>query len=485
MPEKSGTGAGARLISVLMPLFNEEEFAGIVIDRVLHALLPAECSLEIVVVDDGSTDGSAEVVANLASQYPAQIRLIRHAKNQGKGAAIRTAVAHASGSVAIIQDADLEYNPSEYVRLLQPIIDGRADAVFGSRFLIAGERRVLYFWHSLANGVLTTFCNMAADTNLTDIETGYKAFRLSLVRSIPLRSDRFGIEPELTIKLAQREACIYELPISYYGRTYAEGKKIGFSDALQAFFAIVRFGLTRDIYQDNGKTILDSLAASPRFNLWLAETVQPFLGERVLEIGAGIGNLTQHLARRRKLYLATDVDEEHLARLRTRFQHRPNLRIFPCNLERASDFEHLRQSVDSVVCLNVAEHVADDAAGFRHIRQSLRTGGRAIILVPEGPSIYGTLDEVLGHHRRYTEVELKEKLETAGFFVERILHFNRITRPGWFVNGRILRHRTFSRIQLWLFDRLVWLWRRIDDLLPWNPVSIIAIARVDSMSSRD
>jgi glycosyltransferase involved in cell wall biosynthesis len=468
------------LLSVLMPLYNEEDYVGVILERVIHAPLPAGLNLEIVVVDDGSTDASVETVNEIASRYPGLIRLVLHEHNRGKGAAVRTAIQHASGDFAIIQDSDLEYDPAEYAKLLQPLLDGKADAVFGSRFLTGGERRVLYYWHALANRMLTTLCNMAADVNLTDMETCYKAFRLSLMKSIPLKSERFGIEPEMTIKLAQRQACIYEMPISYHGRTYAEGKKIGLKDAIQAVFVILRYGLRRDVYADPDKAILDSLADTPRFNRWLADTIRPFTGERILEIGAGIGNLTQHLCRGKKLYVVTDIDPEHLARLRNRFQYRPSLHILPCHLEVPEDFETLRESVDTVVCLNVVEHVEDDAAALRHIHQALCPGGRAIILVPEGPSLYGSLDKVLGHFRRYTEPELRQKMEAAGFHVEQILQFNRITRPGWFMNGRLLGRKSFDRLQLWFFDRMVWLFRRSDRWLPWKPLSIIAIGRKPS-----
>lgn len=463
------------VISVLVPVYNEEEFAGTLLNRVLHAPLPSGCALEIVAVDDGSSDGSYGILQSMAARHPEVVRVFRHERNRGKGATVRTAIGHATGDFAIIQDADLEYNPCEYRKLLKPLMEGRADAVFGSRFVAAGERRILYFWHSVANRLLTTLCNAVAGTNLTDMETCYKAFRLPLMKSIPLRSDRFGIEPEMTIKLAKRQARIYEVPISYHGRTYAEGKKIGFADAVKAVLAIVRYGVTRDLYTDLDKKILDSLSGTPRFNRWMADVIQPFLGERVLEIGAGIGNLTQYLSRHRERYIATDIDEEHLARLRARFAYRPNLESRCCNLVGDGDFEELTGQMDSVVCLNVMEHVEDDGKALRHIHGCLRAGGNAVILVPQGPSIYGSLDEVLGHYRRYTEVELRRKMEAAGFHVERVLRFNRVTRPGWFWNGRILRRRTFSRAQLWIFDRLVWLWRCIDSQLPWEPVSIIAI----------
>ncbi|MBC7926677.1 MAG: glycosyltransferase [Bryobacteraceae bacterium] len=464
------------LLSVLIPVYNEEEFVGVLLERVLRAPLPEGLESELIVVDDGSSDGSVQAIEAIAAQHPGRIRLILHQRNQGKGAAIRTAIEQARGDFGIIQDADLEYDPQEYLRLLQPLVEERCDVVYGSRFVVAGERRVLYFWHALANQLLTTLCNMFADLNLTDMETCYKAFRMSLVKSIPIRSNRFGIEPELTIKLAQRQASIIELPINYYGRTYAEGKKIGLKDAFQALAVILRYGLTRDIYTDDGAAILDALAQTPRFNRWMAETIRPHLGNRILELGAGIGNLTMHLSRRRQLYVASDIDEEHLSRLGTRFRYRPNLQIRRCDLESAAHFECIPDPIDTVVCLNVLEHVKDDALGLRNIAGILQPGGRAIILVPEGMSVYGTLDKVLGHWRRYSEQELKTKCETAGLRVETILRFNRITRPAWFVNGRIFRRTRFSRFQLAVFDRLVWLWKRFDRFIPWKPVSIIAIA---------
>ena len=464
-----------RLLSIIVPVYNEEEFLETSLMRALTAPLPEGLESEIVAVDDGSTDSSPQILDEMAARYPGKIRVFRHEVNRGKGAAIRTGIRNAGGDFGIIQDSDLEYDPNEYPKVLGPLIADRADVVYGSRFLISGERRVLYYWHSLANHFLTTACNMAADLNLTDMETCYKAFRMSLARSIPLRSDRFGIEPELTIKFAKRQASIYEVPISYYGRTYEEGKKIGVKDAFAALWVILRCYFSSDIYEDRGARILSSLASASRFNRWMADVVRPFLGTRVLEIGAGIGNMTQYLARGRRSYMATDIDGEHLARMRVRFRGRPNLAVKECDLRDSGDFAGLRARFDTVVCLNVVEHVDNDLGALRNLRSALEPGGRAVILVPQDQRIYGTLDKVLGHYRRYSESELRARMEQAGFTVEQIVSFNRVTRPGWWFNGRVLKRDSFSRVQLGVFDALAPLWRRIDRLFPWPAVSIIGI----------
>jgi glycosyltransferase involved in cell wall biosynthesis/phospholipid N-methyltransferase len=470
--------APIRLLSILVPAYNEEEYLAASILRALEAPLPEGLESEVVAVDDGSTDSTPQILDELAERYPERVRVFHHKVNAGKGAAIRTALENALGEFGIIQDGDLEYDPSEYPKVLGPLLANQADVVYGSRFLISGERRVIYYWHALANHFLTTACNMAADINLTDMETCYKAFRITLARSIPIRSNRFGIEPELTIKFAKRQASIYEVPISYYGRTYDDGKKIGAMDAVSALWVIARCFFTRDIYRDPGGKILDSLAGTKRFNRWMADTVRPLLGARVLELGAGIGNMTQHLARGRKTYVASDIDAEHMARLRVRFRGRPNLEIRKCDLSDAADFQPLLGVFDSVVCLNVVEHVKDDLGALRNIFSTLKPGGRAVILVPQDQKAYGTLDEVLGHYRRYSETQLRVLMEEAGFAVERMLHFNRVTRPGWRFNGQVLKRRSFSRFQLRVFDALVPLWRRIDRYFPWPAVSVIAVGRV-------
>ena len=393
-------------VSILVPLYNEEEFVGTLLDRVLAASLPANLNREVIVVDDGSTDGSDRVVEEVASSHPGLLRLIRHPRNMGKGAAIRTAVEFATGEYCLIQDADLEYDPREYPALLKPVLEGKADAVYGSRFMIVAERRGMYYWHSVANRIVSGLCNLVADVNLTDMGTGYKAFRTAILKETPIRSNGFGFEPEITIKLARRGARIYEVPVSYHGRTYEEGKKIRFKDAVKIVLSIVRFARTGDLYKDPGAKTLHALSAAPRFNRWMADTIRPYVGQRVLEIGSGIGNLSRALVPGRKRYVATDINPEHLARLAARFPHRVNLEAHYCDLTRSSDFTPFAGAMDTVICLNVLEHVENDPVGLANIYSALDHGGRAIVLVPEGQSVFGTIDVALGHFRRYSEEEL-------------------------------------------------------------------------------
>ena len=474
------------LLSVLVPLYNEAEFIQAVLKRIVLAPLPSGLRLEIIVADDASTDGSADLVDAVASRYPGMIRLIRCPQNRGKGAAVRTALDHAQGDYCLIQDADLEYDPQDYPLLLEPLLDGSADVVYGSRFLSSGRRRVLYYWHSVANHALTTICNIISNLNLTDMETCYKAFRTPLLKSIPLRSDRFGIEPEITIKVAKRQARVYEVPISYAGRTYEEGKKIGMKDAFQALWVMLRCWVSDDLYKDPGAEILDAFSVAPRFNKWMADTIRPYVKQRVLEIGAGMGNLTRALARGRQRYIASDIDHEHLSRLQSRLRHYLNVETRTCDLSKSADFEPLADAVDTVICLNVLEHIEDDLGALRNIYSALSPGGRAIVLVPCGQDIFGTLDVILGHYRRYSASQLRERFEASGFEIERILEFNHISRPSWYVTGKIFKRSRISRVQLKIFDRLVWLWRRIDRFIPWKPTSLIAIAskplRVSSTS---
>lgn len=225
-------------VSVVMPIYNERA----TLREVIHRVLVVPLDLELLCVDDCSTDGSREILSELQTEHP-QIRVFLQPHNMGKGAALRKGIEQATGELVIIQDADLEYDPSEYSILLQPLIDGKADVVYGSRFMGGRPHRVLYFWHRVGNSVLTLLSNAITNLNLSDMETCYKAFRRQVIQSIHLEENRFGFEPEVTVKIAKRHLRVYEVGISYSGRTYAEGKKIGWKDGVRAIWCLAKYGL--------------------------------------------------------------------------------------------------------------------------------------------------------------------------------------------------------------------------------------------------
>lgn len=228
-------------LSVVVPCFNEASTLKAVIDRVLLSPFTAE----VIIVDDGSTDGTTQIAKDLAAEH-SRVCALEQGVNQGKGAALRRGFSEASGPFVIVQDADLEYNPEDFGVVLEPLLEGRADVVYGSRFLAGRPHRVLYYWHSLGNNLLTTISNMFTNVNLTDMETCYKAFRIEVLRSFAIEEDRFGFEPEITAKVAKGGWRMYEVGISYSGRTYAEGKKIGWRDGVRAFYCIVRYSRLAD-----------------------------------------------------------------------------------------------------------------------------------------------------------------------------------------------------------------------------------------------
>ena len=472
-------------LGIIVPVYNEQYLVETSLKRL--AVLdesPWLSRVRVIVVNDCSTDHTAEVLQQFRDKLWSSERVqfewvfLDHVNNEGKGSAIQTGLLHANTDLVVIHDADLEYHPEDLIKMIEVFVAEDADAVFGSRFLASEYRRVLFFRHSLGNKLLTLLTNIVTDLNLTDMETCYKMVKGELLRSIPLESRGFGFEPEITIKLSKREARIFEIPIRYSGRTYAEGKKITWKDGFRALGALLKFGISDRIYvaDEHGSEILARLNRAPRFTKWMADTIRPYVGERVLEIGAGIGNLTTNLVPRTEYY-ASDINEHYLDRLNNLKLTRPYLEVGYTDASAGETYP--KAEFDTVICLNVVEHLEDDVKALRNICGSLEKEGRAIVLVPSGPGLYGTLDKVLGHYRRYTRDQLVEACARAGFRVEKVLKFNRIGSPGWWWNGKVLKKTTFGFWQIKLLNTLIPLVRPIDRFLPLPHLSWIVILRVD------
>ncbi len=464
-------------LSIIVPVYNERTVVERSLTQVLAAPLPENMEREVIVVDDCSTDGTTEILERLAREHPV-IKLIRHDVNRGKGAAIRTALQYATGDFTLIQDADLEYDPAEYPKLLRPLIQGHADAVFGSRYLAGEQTRVLPFWHSMINKGLTLVFNMFSNLNLTDMETCYKVFRTDLLKSIPIRSDRFGFEPEIAMKSAKRRLRIYEVPISYHGRTYEEGKKIGWRDGIQALLTILRFWLIDDLYvEPYGRGVLNNLTGTPQYVNWITEIVRPYLGDRVFELGAGLGTISARLMGRVIYYVAGEKDPLYLHALQNRFLRTPNVLAIRFDPEQPEHYRNLPGPFDTILCLNMLEYLESPESVLAQLLRHLTPGGRLVILVPHGPRLYGPLDEHMGHRRRYGVAQLRQMLENLGLNVEVVRDFNRAAVPAWWVHGAVLHRKQISKVVLKLFDKTVWLWRLIDRWLPWSGLSLVVVAR--------
>jgi glycosyltransferase involved in cell wall biosynthesis len=517
------------LLSVLMPVYNEKKTLNDILDRVLAVPLPpAIRTIEIVAVDDGSSDGSRDILQQRAKADP-RIRAVLHEKNQGKGAALRTAIREARGDIAVFQDADLEYDPNDYARLLHPILEKDADVVYGSRFAASEYRRVLFFWHGVANHMLTLCSNMLSGLNLTDMETCYKAFRISVLKTLPIRSNGFGIEPEITAKIAKRKLVIFEVPISYAGRTYAEGKKIGMKDAFAAVWTMFKYKVVDDLYEKRyGEAILRDMELATRFTNWVMTRLDGYLTGTILEVGAGIGNNVRALLHKDKV-IATDADPEYVRLLAGMFRGSHTVEVRQWDVtkgisevrsqksevsegqQRAGEGEDRKPEtgnlksesegstpsplrgegggeggvraggflspVDSILCSNVLEHIKDEHAALRNMHAVLKPGGRLVLVVPAGRWLYGSMDRVLGHCRRYTKPEVTQQLTGEGFVVEDVFSMNKPGVLGWFMNGKVFQRKTLGKIQMKLFNALVPVFKILDPILPWTGLSLVVVAR--------
>ena len=444
-------------LSVVVPFYNELRTLPTVIDRLLKVDFGAlGLETELIFVDDGSTDAGRSLLDPLPRE---DVRVIVHPTNRGKGAAVKTGLEAATGDLLCIQDADLEYDPRDLPALIQPILEGDYDVVYGSRF--RGSAAGLYYTHRVANRLLNLMVNVAFNRYLSDVYTGYKVFTRQAFRGL-----------NLTAHFLRKGLVIFEVPISYRARTYAEGKKIHFKDGFLAAGAVMRYRLRRPPEKtgpaafgapdepglmravEGGATIhtlgLEDLATAQRYRRYLFGLLAPYLGPSVLEVGAGLGDFSAQLLDRDRL-IVNDNDPICVRALDERFGERPGIEILPADVLKLK----VEPPVDSVVAVNVLERMDDDVAALRSMARTTLPGGRLLLVVPAYPSLAGAYDEALGHQRRYTPDTLRTAVENAGLVPEVVRPVNLLGGLAWWAAVRVGRQARPTPTLVRLYDRLV------------------------------
>lgn len=430
-------------LTVIVPVYNEDISLPMSIERLMNV----DLDMEVLIVDDGSTDETPTQIKRLMQRFPA-IKALRHRKNMGKGAAIRTALKKASGELVVVHDADMEYDPVELKLLIEPIRKNRADVVFGSRFL--GAHRVFLFWHHIGNKFLSLLANVLYNTNLTDLMTGYKMMRLEHLKSFDLRSNGFEIEAEITAKVFRSKLRVYEIPISYEGRTWVEGKKTYWFDGVRVFLTLIKFRLW---VLSVGEETLNRISKMRKFNWWLFNKFSHHLGDRVLEAGCGTGTLSYYL-RNKPLVVCLDYEQHYVERLAREYQHYPNMKFYQTDLNKIDVEPPPENQFDSIICVNVLEHIEHHGRALDGFFKLLKPGGKLMLYVPAHPFLHCEMDDHLGHFRRYTPSLMKELASKHGFEAALVEYANLFGWFGWFLNGKILHKKILGSSQLSFYESL-------------------------------
>jgi glycosyltransferase involved in cell wall biosynthesis len=453
-------------LSVVIPVYNEVNTILEVVRRVRE-----EChEKEMIIIDDASNDGTAELLKELRAPG---ITILWNDKNRGKGFCLRRGIREACGDIVVFQDADLEYYPDEYGLLVKKIEEGRADVVFGSRFL--GAHRVFYFYHFLGNVLINFIANVFLNTNLTDCMTCYKAFRLDALKQLELNADRFGIETEITAEVFRRRMRVYEVPISYNGRTYEEGKKIKQLDFFNCCWWLFKSSFRK---KDVGTDTLLKLTTAVNNNKWTFNKIKPFLGVNILEIGSGIGTISKFLIGAGMKITLSDINDNYIKYLHERFGGNPHVHILKADAD-LIDKAVCGKKFDTIVAVNILEHLENDDDVLKRISKMLLPEGRLVLIVPAHSTLFSAFDKKLDHFRRYSRKGLEKKLLDKGYSIERIEFMNFISAVGWFISFILFKRLRMPMLQLIFADKIIPLIGLIENhvKIPFG-LSLFCVARI-------
>ena len=465
-------GNGMKL-SILMVVYNQGKTLETIVKQVISQKLEGILSVELVLIDDGSKDGSTQLIQNLEKQYPKFIKAWYHSKNRGRGVAMIKALEIATGDIGVIQEAHLEYDSKDYSALLSPLIDGEADIVYGSRYLASSKRRVLYFRQTLLNKLVTWFSNWCTDLSLTDVKTCYQAFDLKIIKTIPLRSKRFGIASEIIAKVAKRNLRIYEVSIRGY-ETYAESKKIHWKNELQTLWTILKYWIVDDShYQEYQHQAISAEQKNRHFFLWTFDVVQSYFGSRVLSVGSRLGRNIQSLSSVASVMI-TESDPEYVPMLQNRFNDLSNVEVLLWDITQPAPL--LKIKPDTLFCENALAQVEDENQVLQNMHQVLSSNGTLILIVPQGKYLQSNSDVPIKYKRHYTQTSITRIVENNSFRIVHLQTFNKLGVLGRYFQRKIQDPTIGSRKRKF-YSWLTPIFRLFDRVLPWKGLSWIVIAK--------
>ncbi len=474
-PRKAKPKQAAQSLSVLLRVHNQVHTLTGFIERVLSA--PLDVTPEIVIVDDGSTDGTHELIQELAKTRPT-IRIIRHNHTIGQAKSLLAASKTMTSELAVILDADAGFNSMDLPRLLKPVTEDVADAALGSRFLSRDCRQVSGYRRKLFARLTTKVSNFINGIDQTDIQPHGILIRKEILEKIPLTQTGQEIATELVTKLSKWNLRMVEVAVTQDTRIESVGSQFGISDFFRTVKTVLKYRyFDRQFTLHDGFNILVSVGSAPKFNRWLVSKISPYFGKRILEAGSGIGNLTELFSHKDRL-ACVDFDPLYVERLRQRFGHMDNMSFHEFDLNKLGTCKELKTAhLDTIVCVNVLEHIEDDRRVLKSFAKLLEPGGQVVLLVPANPDLYTNVDRTLGHFRRYAFEEATAKMEEAGLDVVHCSGFNRLGAIGWYVSGKLLKRSTLSSRQMKLYEWLLPVAKLIERLTFLPQLSVIVVGR--------